>query len=89
MTLASVRDMIRSNASTEGPDHRETVEAILRAFEADPQFKLPERVEALAKTFDLPALPRPGPEKLYLRGLGGEDRIRIARRLRDLLEANP
>ena len=89
MTLASVRDRLLNDTQYIDNRVKEGVALALRAFEADPQFKLPERVEALAKTFDLPALPRPGPEKLYLRGLGGEDRIRIARRLRDLLEANP
>ena len=87
MTLAGVAADQR--ARHEGEGEWDQVRAVIEAFEADPEFKLPERVEALAKTFDLPALPRPGPEKLYLRGLGGEDRIRIARRLRDLLEANP
>ena len=73
MTLAGVAADQR--ARHEGEGEWDQVRAVIEAFEADPEFKLPERVEALAKEYDQT-------RSFLVSGIIPQD---VARRLRELI----
>lgn len=78
MTLAGVAADQR--ARHEGEGEWDQVRAVIEAFEADPQFKLPERIRALEKEVLTPPFSGPDMEDAHQW---------FARRLREVLEGKP
>lgn len=87
MTLESVRDWLRSRSTGANPTGDEYIDGLHAAYklvadtlEADPEFKMPEQIGALAK--DIETWASAG-------GRDGSAYDRCARRLRELSGAGP
>jgi hypothetical protein len=73
MTLAGVASRVRYEIENVAPKAKTLIESIVRRFEEDPEFKLPERVDSMIA--DL--------ERNYLPGLDRPTAKEIANRMRE------